>query len=770
MVSTRVSHSSHWGAFDAIVESGEVTAVNPYGGDADPSPLLANIPGSTRHKARVATPFIRAGWLANGPGPTTLRGRDEMVPVSWETATRLLSAELRRVLDQYGPGAIFGGSYGWSSAGRFHHAQSQLHRFLNVLGGYISSVNTYSNAAGEVILDRVTGSMRDLITHATSWELVAEHTDLVVAFGGIPLKNTAVSPGGASRHRVRGSLNAAAARGTEFVYFSPVADDLSSEIPSTWHSLRPGTDVAVMLGLAWVLIEENLLDRDFLSRYTVGFERFERYVRGEEDGAPKTPEWAESISTVNAPAIRALARRLVSGRTLVNTSWSLQRSQHGEQPPWMALTLAAMIGQIGLPGGGYGFGYGSMASVGETTHGLGSPTLSQGRNGVEAFIPVARLVDMLLKPGEPFDYNGQRLTYPDARIGYWAGGNPFHHHQDINRLREGIGRPDTVVVHDPYWTATARHADIVLPSTVTLERDDIGATGSDPVVVAMKSAVEPYADARNDFAIFSDLTRALGVEVAFTEGRDEQDWPRHLYETWRRRNQTIAPELPDFNTFWTAEYLELPEPIQPAVMLEAFRADPVANPLRTPSGKIEIFSETIDSFKYDDCPGHPTWLEPDEWLGSGKASTFPMQLVANNPRTRLHSQLDMGSGSQASKIRGREPARMHPDDASVRGISDGDIVRIFNERGSCLAGVHVSAGIRPGVVQLSTGAWFDPIDASLPDSLCVHGNPNVLTEDIGTSKLAQGCSGQLSWVEIERWTGPIPPIRAFEPPEFVTRG
>jgi biotin/methionine sulfoxide reductase len=141
-----------------------------------------------------------------------------------------------------------------------------------------------------------------------------------------------------------------------------------------------------------------------------------------------------------------------------------------------------------------------------------------------------------------------------------------------------------------------------------------------------------------------------------------------------------------------------------------------------------------------------------------------MQLVANQPATRLHSQLDFGATSQASKIGGREPVRLHPQDAAARGIADGDIVRLWNDRGACLAGAVLSEALCPGVVQLSTGAWYDPDDPAADQPLCIHGNPNVLTRDLGTSPLAQGCTGQLTLVEIERFDGPVPRIKAYDPP------
>jgi len=433
------------------------------------------------------------------------------------------------------------------------------------------------------------------------------------------------------------------------------------------------------------------------------------------------------------------------------------------------VTLAAMLGQIGLPGGGFGQGYGSLGYIGRAPLRVGPPTLPQGRNPVAAFIPFARLADMLLHPGAPFDFDGQSRAYPDIRLVYWCGGNPFHHHQHLGRLRRALSRPQTIVVHDAFWTPMARHADIVLPATMTLERNDIGGSPNDPCLIAMRQAVAPWGEARSDFAIFTALAATLGVGERFTEGRDEMTWLRHLYESWRSQMARDGFAAPSFDDFWTTGFLELPGGAEDLVLFKQFRADPEGAPLGTPSGKIEIFSATIDGFRYEDCPGHPSWLEPTEWLGAPRARRYPLHLVANNPTARLHSQLDIGAFSQSTKVRGREPIRLHPIDAEARHIRHGDVVRVFNDRGSCLAGAVVTDSVRRRVVQLSTGAWYDPIDPADPDAMCVHGNPNVLTFDRGTSKLAQGCSGQHALVEVERWTGPVPPIRAYDPPLIERR-
>lgn len=756
-------HSSHWGAFSGELRQGRLR-VAPYPEDPAPSPLLSNFETALDHKSRVGKPLVRRGWLERGPGPDERRGRDSYIELDWDDAIDLLSAELKRVNESHGPGAIFGGSYGWSSAGRFHHAQSQVHRFLNtVLGGYVRSVNSYSNGAGAVVLQHIVAPLDHITRRNTAWPELAERTEMIVAFGGIPIRNAMVSAGGNSQHVAPQSLRRAAERGVQFVLIGPIRDDLADFVNAQWLPVTPGTDTALMLGIAHSLVSERLHDVAALERFTVGYPQFERYLLGQADGQPKSADWASAICGIAANDIRELARQMASRRTLINISYSLQRAEHGEQPVWMALTLAAMLGQVGLEGGGFMFGLGSIGNVGKAPLAVPLPTLPQGRNNVAAYIPVARIADMLLNPGQAFDYNGSRLVYPDIRLVYWAGGNPFHHHQDLKRLARAFSRPETVVVHEPFFTATTRFADFILPCTMTLERDDIGAAGNDPNIIAMHRLAQPHGEARDDFDIFTALARRLDREQAFTEGRSTRQWLEHLYELTRSALAHRGVNPPSFDEFWEAGELKVPSSSELGT-LRAFRADPDKNRLPTPSGRIEITSSTIASFGYEDCLGHPAWLPPTEWLGGARARKFPLHLISNQPAARLHSQLDFGNHSKTLKVAGREKLRIHPDDAKARGIGDEDVVRVFNDRGACLAGVEITTDLRASVVQLSTGAWYDPQEIPGIGEVCAHGNPNVLTRDVGTSSLAQGCAGQHVLVEIERFNAAPPPVRAHEPP------
>ena len=395
--------------------------------------------------------------------------------------------------------------------------------------------------------------------------------------------------------------------------------------------------------------------------------------------------------------------------------FALQRAQYGEQPVWMGIALAALLGEIGLPGGGFGHGYASMAEVGAPA----VPTLPVSRQGSESgpHIHPCRPDQrhLLEHPGGPFEYNGETLHLPDIRLVYWAGGNPFHHHQDLNRLRRAFSRPDTVVVHDPFWTATARHADIVLPSTTTLERDDVGGSHSDGYLIAMQRALDPVGEAQDDYETYSGLATRLGHVGRLHRGPNRSQWVEHIYDKFRDQVARPRHRRADLRRILGSGRNPAPAQLRKS---HAARPVPGRSGCTHRWGPRAVASSSSPRrstrFGYDDCPGHPTWLEPVEWLGGRRAGRFPLHLIANQPASRLHSQLDAGKNSQASKVAGREPIRMHPDDAAARGIADGDVVRVFNDRGACFAGAIVTPDVRPSVVNLSTGAWYDPVDPSGP--------------------------------------------------------
>lgn len=764
---TSIQTASHWGVYNVErTHGGELVGARPFVRDADPSPILHALPDLVYSALRIDQPYVREGYLRHRNQAPRDRGRERFIAVSWDTALALVEAELRRVKECFGNEAIYGGSYGWASAGRLHHAPSTLKRFLGLHGGYVDKLGNHSFGAALHIMPYVIGR-GDIASQSMAWPAIVEHTRLVVMFGGAHMKNAQIDAGGLALHETAAWFRQAREAGVCFVNISPSRDDAAEIAAADWLPIRPNTDTALMLGLAHTLVTEGLHDRSFLTRYCVGFDRFEQYLLGRIDSTPKNAAWAADITGVDAESIRTLARRMAATRTLITTSWSVQRADHGEQPIWMTVVLGAMLGQIGRPGGGFSLGLAALNGVGMPRPAdIPRPTLPLGANPVATHVPVGRVTDMLLNPGAELEYNGRSLRLPHIRLIYSVGGNPFHHNTNLNRFLAAWQKPDTIIVHEPWWTPAAKFADIVLPATTTMERNDIQASELSRFYVAMRKVVDPVGKSRNDLDIFAELSERLGFAHHYMEGRDEMGWLGHMYERAREIALGRGYSLPPFDRFWDEGIYEFPVPPEYEVFLGAFRHDLIRNPLATPSGKIEIFSETISTFCYDDCPPHPTWLEPAEWLGSDSTARFPLHLLSNQPVVRLHSQLDPSPLSRHSKIADREPIHMSRHDASERGLTTGDIVRVFNERGAFLAAVKVVEHLRTGVVQIATGAWYDPLEPGKPGSLEKHGNPNVVTADKGTSRLGQSSVAQTALVEIERFVD-APPVTAFELPRLV---
>ena len=757
-----LAHAAHWGAFTGVVEDGRLSRIIPPAGDPAPPPILQGMPDALHSPVRIDRPYIRKGWLNGDRQGGTSRGGEAFVPVAWDTAIRLVAGEVARVRDTHGPASIFGGSYGWASAGRFHHANSQLHRLLASAGGYTGPVTNYSYAAAMTLMPHIVGSNDIVDRPVVAWRDICAHAKLLVCFGGITVRNGQVNAGGGARHEMGMWVRRATAAGVRIVNISPIRGDMPADVAAQWWPIRPGTDTAMMLALAHVLIADDRVDHAFLDRCTVGYDRLRAYIMGEADGVAKTPDWAARETGLAAVDIAQLARDLAAAPNLLTAAWALQRAEAGEQPYWMLTALAAMLGGIGKPGQGVTFGLGSENGMGGARVMVPTVNLPSLPNPAHSYIPVARITDMLERPLDVVDYNGRRITYPDTRLIWWAGGNPFHHHQDLNRLLRAWARTETIIASEPWWTPLARHADIVLPATTTMERDDIGSGSLDRFILAMKRLVAPQGQARDEFDYMGDVAEALGVRPRFTQQRDVDAWLRAMYGRSRENHARQGIDLPDFDAFWAAGMVEVAAPETPFVAFSAFRADPDGAKLNTPSGRIELFSARIDGFGYDDCPGHPVWRAPLEYLGS--AAPGQLHLLSVQPATRLHGQMDMARVSLASKIHGREPILLNAEDAAMRGLADGDVVRVFNVRGACLAGVTTTDGLLRGVAVLATGAWFDPLEPGVPGSLCVHGNPNVLTRDVGTSKLGQGPSAQSCLVAVEKWAGALPPVKVHTPP------
>lgn len=782
----QVITAAHWGILKTTIKDGKVVSSEPWQKTSSVHNALQYTVPELIYNSRIKAPMVRKSYLENPDSPKPeLRGKDEWVEVKYEDAIKLVAKELKKTREQKGPNSVFAGSYGWRSAGNVNVSITLLYRFMNMSGGFVGIKGDYSTGAAQVILPYVVGSGQ-VYEQQTTYPVVLENSKVVVLWGCDPIKTLRLSYSASDEGGFK-YLEQLRDSGKEIIIIDPLLTKTSEFFGSKAKQYRPvpNTDVAMMLGMANHLYNSKKYDAKFIEAYTVGFDKFLPYLLGKTDNTPKTPEWAAKICGIDAKTIKELAEKMYSNRTMIMAGWGIQRAHHGEQAHWMIVTLASMLGQIGLPGGGFGFSYhyangGVPTCVGGVIGGMNSGkkgiiegnkfkgfAQSSGSSAAQAWmdnssdisVPVARYVDMILNPGKVLDYNGEKITYPDIDFIYWVGGNPLSQHQDTNLQVKAWRKPRTIVVNELYWTPTAKMADIVFPATTPYERNDITMTGdySNMHIAPMKQLVEPQGKAKDDYQIFVDLCHAYadGLAEAYTDGGKKQmDWLKEFYNTAANAinaaSASTGLSAPSFEDWWNKN-----EPMtfssnmenENYVTFAKFREDPILNALGTESGLIEIYSEKIAKMNYKDCKAHPMWFEPVEWLGM-KNKPAEFHLLCVHPLDRLHSQQNNCTSLRNKyAVADREPVVINPADAAAKGIKNGDLVRIFNARGQILGGAVVSENAPKGVICMYEGAWYDPNEKGL----CKNGSVNCLTIDIPTSELACGNISQSVLVNIEKY-------------------
>ncbi|WP_321282608.1 trimethylamine-N-oxide reductase TorA [uncultured Vibrio sp.] len=772
---------SHWGAFRAHIYAGKVQDIKPLELDKNPTEMLNGIKGIIYSPSRVRYPMVRLDWLKKHKYSADTRGNNRFIRVTWDEALDLFYRELERVQKEYGPWALHAGQTGWNQTGAFNNCTAHMQRAVGMHGNFITKVGDYSTGAGQTIMPYVLGST-EVYAQGTSWSEILENSDNIVLWANDPVKNLQVGWNCETHESFKylEQLKEKVATGEiNVLSVDPVKNKTQRYLENDHLYINPMTDVAFMLAVAHVLYNEELYDKKFIETYCLGFEEFVQYVQGQtKDKTEKTPEWAASICGVKADKIREFARMLVNGRTQILMGWCIQRQEHGEQPYWAAAVVAAMVGQIGLPGGGISYGH-HYSSIGVPSTGFAGPggfprNLDQGMkpkwdnndfNGYSRTIPVARWIDAILEPGKEINYNGGKVKLPDFKMMVISGCNPWHHHQDRNRMKKAFKKLQTVVTIEFAWTATCRFSDIVLPACTQWERNDIDVYGSysGRGLVAMHRLVDPLFQSKPDFQIMSELTQRFGRREEYTRGMSEMEWIESLYNDCKKANEGKF-EMPEFNEFWEKSVLDFGEG-KPWVRHADFRKDPELNPLGTPSGFIEITSRKIGRYGYEHCQEHPMWFEKSERSHGGPGSDkYPFWLQSCHPDKRLHSQMCESEEFRATyAVQGREPVYINPVDAKAKGIKNGDLVRVFNGRGQLLAGAVLTDSYPRGVVRIEEGAWYGPLNEK-EGAICTYGDPNTLTQDIGSSELAQATSANTCIVDFEKFTGKVPPVTSFGGP------
>jgi len=763
---SKIAHASHFGPFYAHVRDGKVVDVTAQlDSDANPTVMVKGLIDRMSSNSRVKYPCVRKSYL-EGKSAGDLRGKEEFVRVSWEEALDLAAKAIKKAIDKNGNKALYNASYsGWSHPGAFK-PNAMAGRFFNLIGGSVTTAGEYSNGAAGPTNPIVVGDM-EVYSIQTAHEQIIANTKVMILWGADLYKTNRIG-WSVPNHRVFDAYEAYKKAGIKFISIDPIYTVSASEFKADWIKIRPGSDVALMMGMMHYLYSSKKYDAAFIEKYTDGFDKFLPYLLGKEDGVEKTAEWAEKLTDIPAQTIKELADTMVSNRTFIAGNWAMQRAQYGEQVDWSIITLASMIGQIGLPGGGFGFSMhyegGGEGASGKTTVG----GMSQGGGDkVKIAIPASRMSDLILNPDKKVSFKGGEVTYPKVEVMLSAGTSPIGLQPDINELKRALRTLDTFIVVEPWWTPTAKMADIVFPATNTLERDDIasGMSYSQDRIYAMKKVVDARYESKDDYWIFAQLAKRFGKEDKFTKKRSVKEWLAKLY-----KRSTANKEMGiSFDAFWEKGVIkyEIPASATKYVRHAAFRADPVANKLKTETGKIQIFSEKFAGFGYDDFKGHPTWFEPTEWLGNtALTKKYPLHLLSPHPTYRVHSQLDNTWVQNVHKVQGREPVRISLNDAKAFGIKNGEVVEVYNDRGRILAGVVVTDTIRDGVVAIEEGAWYSPEDPLEENSRCNSGQVNVLTSSRPTSSMAQATSANSVLVSIKK-AGVVTPNEAYQPPKIM---
>lgn len=681
------------------------------------------------HPDRLKYPMKRVGK----------RGEGKFERISWDEATTLIADNLRRITDKYGPESRFVHNNTAVSGGAFS-GDKMIRRLLSLTGGYLDyyhSVSMGNTAAATPYTYGTAASGSSLDT--------LKDTRLVILWGHNPTETIF----GHTNHYFQQMKQ----NGTRFIVVDPRYSDTVASLADEWIPLLPSTDNALMDAMMYVIVSENLHNASFIERYTLGFdedsmpegvpanESLLAYLMGNKDGVVKTPEWAERITHVPAQTIRQLAREYATTRpAALIQGWGPQRHNCGERTARGSTLLATITGNVGVAGG-WAAGYGGCANRIFTT----GPEMSE--NPIKEKISIMNWVqaaDDASKVTPEEGLTGAEKLKSNIRILFSLAGNYLANqnpdlHQAVKVLEDET-RIECIVVSDLYMTPSARYADILLPETSFMERWNIGETwGTASYLILSEKLVEPDFERRSDYDWLREVATKLGVEAHFSEGRTEKQWIEHIWENTR----LSMPEkhLPTF-----AELLIKRQHLfksQPYVAFEENIRDPQNHPFPTPSGKIEIFSKRLYDMHNPDIPALSHYVPAHEGPEDELTKQFPLQLITWKGKNRANST--QYSNPWLQEVQSQK-LWINPLDAQKRGIEQGDLVRIHNQRGICQVPAEVTVRIMPGVVAMQAGAWWQP-DAGGVD----HGGCANVLSSARITPLAKGNSHQTMLVEVAKY-------------------
>ena len=681
------------------------------------------------------------------------RGEGKFARISWSAAFDLIASKLKYIIDKYGNEAIYR-NYGTGNLGGVVSNQNQIEKLMNVLGGKLNYHNSYSTA-------QIFQAMTYLYGKTDTGNYISDivNSKLVVLFGNNAAE-TRMSGGGIVRDLVLAKKQSKA----KVIVIDPLYTDTAAGFADEWIPLRPGTDAALAAGIAHVLIMNDMVDIDFLNRYTLGYDKstmpkdipkgnsYKDYILGfGEDTTPKTPEWAAAITGIPAKRIVKLAYEIGSIKPVyIAQGWGPQRHANGEQTARAICMLPILTGNVGIKGGNSGDR--------EASFGIDWPTIAVGENPVKTSIPCFLWTKAIENPTDFTALNSglqgkKKLEVPIKFLWCFASNALINQHSDINRthaILQDESKCEMIVLIENVMSTSAKYADILLPGTSSFEERDLAYQGYAVEMGALmirEKAIEPMGECRTIFDICAGVARKMGKEKDFSNGLDHDQWVEEMYHQCRK----IKPQLPeDFSKALEKGLYKWPRSGKSFVGLASFRKNPEKYPLNTPSGKIEIFSRLLwqmaqtwqlpegDSIRA--LPEyHPTWGIPGI-PGKTDEALYPLQLVGHHFKQRTHSTYGNNEWlNEASP----QTLWINSLDAKPRGIEHGDLVKVFNDMGATLVRAKVTPRIMPGVLSLPQGAWYKPDKEGIDQGGCI----NTLTSQ-RPSPIAKGNPQHTNLVQV----------------------
>jgi anaerobic dimethyl sulfoxide reductase subunit A len=638
------------------------------------------------------------------------RGEGKFERISWDEALDTLAVELNRVKETCGNQGIFLATGGGYLAG-LHNGGLAAQRLLNQFGGCVTH---YGNISSEGAVWASLTQYGSVMVGNSREDLL--NSKLIILWGWDPARM--ISGTNTMYHVIKAREN-----GAKIIAVDPRYHDTAATVADVWIPIRPGTDTAVFVAMAYVMIKENLHDQAFLDNYTVGFDRFKEYVLGQEDGIEKTPAWAAEISGVDAAVIERLAREYAGTKpAALMDCQGPARSAMGEQYNRCAATLCAMTGNVGRPGGSAGGGLmglpvGHMFRMSAIPPGK-NPFELDGPN-VKGTLDIRKRIIKRVHVNKIFDaiLEGQQGGYPaDIKLMWSMCNNYLNQTGNSNKAARALHKLEFFCAQELFMTAQARYADLLLPVTTAAERSDLTRPWpSGPYFTFMNRALEPLGECKSDLDIVSQLAERLGIE-GFNP-HTEEEWLKMFIDY----NPEYQQHIKDYDKF-RKDGIHRVKLEKPIIAFQEQIEDIENNPFPTPSGKIEIFSQRVADLEKPDAPPIPKYLPTAEDLNDPLVEKYPLQLLTPHPKNRVHSELYMVPWLQEVE---EHRVWINPIDADPRGIKDGDELYVFNDRGKVAIKARVTERIIPGVVSIFEGAWYNPDQDGIDRGACA----NTLTND-----------------------------------------